>query len=193
MYVINRKLHVMLFLIPGLKTFFKGKSPKSFNSLSIKTLSGKSISLSQFKGKKVLIVNSASKCGLTPQYKNLQKLHDLYAERGLVILTFPCNDFGNQEPDEAKTISQFCEVNFGLSFELMEKLHVKGPEQHPLYHWLCNKEENGVFNSRVLWNFQKYLVDENGFLVDVIPPWKDPLDKGITNWLDSGLRPQDSK
>jgi glutathione peroxidase len=173
----------MLFLIPGIKQFLKGKHPKSLHSLSIKTLSGQRVSMGQFKGKKLLIVNTASRCGFTPQYKALQTLHEKYSDKQLVLLAFPCNDFGDQEPDNEKNITAFCKLHFALSFELMEKLHVKGKEQHPLYLWLCNKEKNGVMNSKVLWNFQKYLVDENGYLVDVIAPWKDPLCKGIVNWL----------
>jgi len=173
----------MLFLIPGIKQLIKGRSPKSLHSLSIKTLGGRPIPLNQFKGKKLLIVNTASKCGLTSQYKALQTLHDQYSSKGLIILCFPCNDFGNQEPGETADIALFCEANFALSFELMEKLHVKGPHQHPLYTWLCNKKQNAVMDSNVLWNFQKYLVDENGYLVDVLSPWKDPLCKTILDWL----------
>ncbi|MCU0361611.1 MAG: glutathione peroxidase [Bacteroidia bacterium] len=175
----------MLFLVPLFKNFLKGKTPNSIHQQTIKTLSGKPISLGDFKGKKLLIVNTASKCGFTPQYKALQTLHDRFSEKGLVILAFPCNDFGNQEPGNEKNISEFCEVNFGLSFPLMEKLHVKGPDQHSLYKWLCTKKRNGVLSSRVVWNFQKYLIDERGFLVDVLAPWKSPLDKAIVKWLSS--------
>ncbi len=175
----------MLFLLAGIKHLIKGKTPKSLHSISIKTLNGDNLSLGKYKGKKILIVNTASQCGFTPQYKSLQKLHDLYSAKGLQILTFPCNDFGNQEPGEKESISKFCELNYGLSFELMEKLHTKGPQQHPLYQWLCNKKKNGVWNSKVLWNFQKYLIDENGHLVNVIAPWKDPFNKEILTWLST--------
>ncbi len=173
----------MLFLLPGIKQLIKGKVPKSLHALSIKTLSGEYISLSNFRGKKLLIVNTASQCGFTPQYHALQKLHERYSSKNLVILAFPCNDFEQQEPEKEEAIAQFCKLNFALSFELMEKLHVKGPEQHPLYTWLCSKEKNGVMNSTVLWNFQKYLVDEQGHLVDVMGPWTNPLSKKMLQWL----------
>lgn len=179
MYVINRILHLMLFLIPGIKALIKGKSPKSLHDLSVKTISGQLIPLAQFKGKKLLIVNTASLCGFTPQYKALQTLHERYSAQNLVVLAFPCNDFGRQEPETEEHIKEFCTTKFALSFELMEKLHVKGPRQHALYTWLCNKKENGVMNSSVLWNFQKYLVDENGHLVDIFAPWVNPLSKRV--------------
>jgi glutathione peroxidase len=175
----------MLFLIPGIKTLLKGKSPKSLHALSVKTISGQLIPLAQFKGKKLLIVNTASKCGLTPQYSGLQWLHEKYSNKNLVVLAFPCNDFAGQEPDKEDVITQFCKANFGLSFELMEKLHVKGPQQHPLYAWLCNKTQNGVMNSSVLWNFQKYLINEQGHLVDVMGPWSKPFSKKMINWLEN--------
>lgn len=169
----------MLFLIPGIKALIKGKSPKSLHDLSVKTISGQLIPLAQFKGKKLLIVNTASLCGFTPQYKALQTLHERYSAQNLVVLAFPCNDFGRQEPETEEHIKEFCTTKFALSFELMEKLHVKGPRQHALYTWLCNKKENGVMNSSVLWNFQKYLVDENGHLVDIFAPWVNPLSKRV--------------
>ncbi len=169
----------MLFLLPGIQSLFKGKVPKSLHSISVNTISGKCVPLHNFKGKKLLIVNTASKCGLTPQYKSLQKLHETFGAKNLVVLAFPCNDFAHQEPEGEEGITQFCQMNFGLTFELMEKLHVKGPEQHPLYTWLCSKEKNGVMNSTVVWNFQKYLVDEEGYLVDIFAPWVNPLSKRV--------------
>lgn len=173
----------MLFLVPGIKRLLKGKTPQSLHKLTIKSISGSLVPLAQFKGKKLLIINTASQCGFTPQYKALQMLHEKYSSKNLVILAFPCNDFGRQEPEKEQVIAQFCKLNFSLSFVLMEKLHVKGSEQHPLYAWLCSKEKNGIQNSFVLWNFQKYLVDENGYLINVVAPWISPLNAKILKWL----------
>ena len=126
---------------------------------------GTTASLSDYKGQVLLIVNTASKCGFTPQYKDLQKLHDEYQD-SLVVIGVPCNQFGKQEPGNSTEIEEFCEVNYGVSFLITEKVDVKGSEQHPLYNWLTKKIENGRKNSSVKWNFQKYLIDENGELID---------------------------
>jgi len=143
----------------------KMSASKSLYDIKIDSLQGKSIDLSSYKGKKVLFVNVASKCGFTPQYKDLQKLHDEYQD-SLVVIGVPCNQFGKQEPGNSTEIEEFCEVNYGVSFLITEKVDVKGSEQHPLYTWLTKKVENGRKNSSVKWNFQKYLIDENGELID---------------------------
>tara|TARA_B100000795_G_C22615819_1_gene366909 strand:+ start:43 stop:579 length:537 start_codon:yes stop_codon:yes gene_type:complete len=140
-------------------------APKSLYNIEIDSLQGKSIDLSSYKGKKILFVNVASKCGFTPQYKDLQKLHNEYQNK-LVVIGVPCNQFGKQEPGESNEIQEFCEVNYGVSFLITEKVDVKGNEQHPLYTWLTKKTENGKKNSSVKWNFQKYLIDEDGELID---------------------------
>jgi len=143
----------------------KMSASKSLYDIKIDSLQGKSIDLLSYKGKKVLFVNVASKCGFTPQYKDLQKLHDEYQD-SLVVIGVPCNQFGKQEPGNSEEIEEFCEVNYGVSFLITEKVDVKGSEQHPLYTWLTKKVENGRKNSSVKWNFQKYLIDENGELID---------------------------
>ena len=143
----------------------KMSASKSLYDIKIDSLQGKSIDLSSYKGKKVLFVNVASKCGFTPQYKDLQKLHDEYQD-SLVVIGVPCNQFGKQEPGNSTEIEEFCEVNYGVSFLITEKVDVKASEQHPLYIWLTKKIENGRKNSSVKWNFQKYLIDENGELID---------------------------
>ena len=143
----------------------KMSASKSLYDIKIDSLQGKSIDLSSYKGKKVLFVNVASKCGFTPQYKDLQKLHDEYQD-SLVVIGVPCNQFGKQEPGNSTEIEEFCEVNYGVSFLITEKVDVKGSKQHPLYNWLTKKIENGRKNSSVKWNFQKYLIDENGELID---------------------------
>lgn len=140
---------------------------KSIYDYSIASLNGKEeINLSDFKGKKILLVNTASECGFTPQYKELQAVHEKYGDE-LVIIGFPCNQFGGQEPGDAEQIASFCEKNFGVTFMLTEKIDVKGANQHPIYAWLTNKSLNGQKNSTVKWNFQKYLIDEQGNLLDV--------------------------
>ena len=154
----------------------------SIYDIAITSLEGKTIDLNDFKGKKILFVNVASKCGFTSQYKNLQKLHDTYGEK-VEIIGIPCNQFGSQEPGSAAEIKEFCTKNYGVSFLMSEKSQVKGANQHPLYKWLTNKSENGIQDSEVSWNFQKYLVDENGKLMQVFKSGVNPLDDSITSLL----------
>ena len=137
----------------------------SFYDLKASTLEGEDFSFESLRGKRVLIVNTASKCGFTPQYAGLEALHEAHAGDNFVILGFPCNDFGRQEPGSAEEIAEFCSRNYGVSFQMMEKVHVKGEDQHPVYTWLTTQELNGVDDHKVGWNFHKFLVDENGDLV----------------------------
>lgn len=150
--------------------------------IQIRSIEDSLIDLSAFKGKKILFVNVASKCGFTNQYKDLQKLNDLYSDN-LVIIGSPCNQFGSQEPGNASEIQSFCEKNYGVTFLITEKIDVKGKNQHPLYGWLTQKEQNGIKNSGVKWNFQKYLVDENGKLIDYYFSTTNPMSSKITKHL----------
>jgi len=152
---------------------------KSIHSLSIKSIDGKKINLIDFKGKKILFVNVASECGFTKQYKDLQALHEKYQDK-LVIIGLPCNQFGGQEPGTANQIQTFCQLNFGVEFLITEKINVKGDEQNPIYTWLTKKELNGKKNSSVKWNFQKYLVDENGEFIDYYYSITNPMSTKIT-------------
>lgn len=154
----------------------------SFYDIQINSLNGQPIDLESFKGKHILIVNVASKCGFTPQYKDLQALYEQYKEQ-LVIIGVPCNQFGGQEPGAAEDINAFCELNYGVTFPLTEKLDVKGKQQHPLYHWLTNKAENGVKSSSVKWNFQKYLIDPEGQLIDYFYSLTKPSSSKISKYL----------
>lgn len=168
-------------------TLFSKQTPtkmnvKSIYEISINALNGSPINLVDFKGKHILFVNVASKCGFTPQYKDLQKLHETYKDK-LQIIGVPCNQFGNQEPGNAETIESFCQVNYGVTFLITEKIDVKGKNQHPLYTWLTQKINNGHIDSSVKWNFQKYLVDTNGNLVDYYLSTTNPLSSKITNHL----------
>lgn len=155
---------------------------QSLYDLSINALDGTPISLSEFKGKKLFFVNVASKCGFTKQYEELQALSAAHPEN-LVVIGSPCNQFGSQEPGDASQIQEFCAVNFGVTFLLTEKLDVKGGKQHPLYKWLTSKDLNGKKNSSVKWNFQKYLVDENGNLIDYYFSITKPMSSKITKHL----------
>lgn len=160
----------------------KPKNLKSFYDIKINSLSGKPIDLADFKDTHILVVNVASKCGFTSQYKDLQALHELYGDR-LTIIGVPCNQFGGQEPGDAGAITSFCEVNYGVSFLLTEKVDVKGKNQHPLFEWLTDKSLNGVKDSKVKWNFQKYLIDGQGNFVDYYYSLTNPSSKKITKHL----------
>ncbi|PID26580.1 MAG: glutathione peroxidase [Candidatus Cloacimonadota bacterium] len=158
----------------------KPKTP--IYDIAVKNIDGKELNLKQFKGKKILFVNVASKCGFTKQYEGLEKLYKKYKDK-LVIIGFPCNQFGGQEPGNAEEIKSFCSINYGVSFPIAEKIDVKGEKQHPVYQWLTQKEKNGVENSSVKWNFQKYLVDENGNYIDFWYSLTKPMSKKITTHL----------
>lgn len=158
---------------------------KTFHDFTVKDIDGNDISLSEFKGKKVLVVNTASKCGLTPQYEDLQKLYTQYGSDNFVIIGFPANNFMNQEPGSNSEIKQFCNSEYSVTFPMMAKISVKGDDIAPLYKWLTEKELNGVMDSKVKWNFQKYMIDENGKLIDVANPKTNPLDDQIVDWIKS--------
>ena len=132
-----------------------------------------------------MVVNTASECGLTPQYSDLQKLYDTYKEEDFVIIGFPANNFGGQEPGSDMQIATFCKENYGVSFPMMSKISVKGDDMHEVYQFLTKKSKNGLQDSDVAWNFQKYLIDENGELVQVIEPKTLPTDPQIVAWIKS--------
>lgn len=182
---------ITLFTLPFLIVFILLNSitlnktmqkPTDLYNINLTSLGGEAIDLKTFKGKKILIVNTASECGFTKQYTALQDLYDTYKEQ-LVIIGVPCNQFGGQEPGTAKDIQSFCKLNYGVTFLMTEKVAVKGENQHPLYAWLTQKELNGVKNSTVKWNFQKYLIDENGQLIDYFYSMTTPNSSKITGYL----------
>ncbi|HPC99307.1 MAG TPA: glutathione peroxidase [Bacteroidales bacterium] len=156
---------------------------QSFYDFKVKTLEGETFDFATLKGKKVMIVNTASKCGYTPQYKELEELWDQYGGKNFVIIGFPANNFANQEPGSAEEIREFCTKNYGVSFPMMEKISVKGSDIHPVYQWLTQKSRNGVMDSDVKWNFQKYLIDENGNLAEVLPSKEKPNSDKVISWL----------
>ena len=157
-------------------------SAPSIYDIAIDTIDGKAIDFSSFKGKKILFVNVASKCGFTKQYKDLQKLSDTYKDT-LVVVGVPCNQFGKQEPGDAAEIQSFCQVNYGVTFLVTEKVDVKGANQHPLYTFLTCEILNGKRDSTVKWNFQKYIVSDKGTLIDHYYSITSPLSKKITKHL----------
>ncbi len=186
---------IMKAIYPALMLFTKKKTgmttatgkpepPVSFYSLSVPSNAQQAYDFEQLKGKKVLLVNTASDCGYTPQYSELQKLYDQYKDR-LVVIGFPANDFKEQEKGNDEQIAEFCKVNYGVSFPLMKKSSVvKGPEQNPAFQWLTDSAKNGWNNKAPEWNFSKYLVDENGVLLAYYAPSVSPLDSELKAALD---------
>ncbi len=155
---------------------------KSIYDFKIESLDGAPINFADFKGKKILIVNTASECGYTPQYKELQALYEKYQDK-LVIVGFPANNFGGQEPGSATEIKAFCEKNYGVKFPMAAKVSVKGDDMAPIYKWLTSKSANGVLDAEIGWNFNKFLVDENGHMVAHLPSKVKPMDEAIVSKL----------
>jgi glutathione peroxidase len=154
----------------------------SFYDLNATTIDGDAFDFSQLKGKRVLIVNTASKCGYTPQYEGLQELHDTYGKENFIILGFPSNDFGFQEPGSEEKIADFCEKNYGVTFQMMSKVKTSARSGHAVYQWLCNASQNGVSDANVSWNFNKFLIDENGHWIAHHPSRTSPKSTEITSF-----------
>ena len=159
-----------------------GIKNKTIYDFKVEALDGSVIDFAGFKGKKILIVNTASKCGFTPQYEGLQKLYEQYKDR-LVIIGFPANNFFSQEPGSNETIGEFCKKNYGVSFPMAAKISVKGKSIAPIYEWLCNKEENGVMDAKITWNFNKFLLDEKGTIIAKYNSKVKPMSEEITSKL----------
>ncbi len=152
---------------------------------TVKDLAGKEFNFAKLKGKKIMIVNTASKCGLTPQYKDLELLYEKYKSKNFVIVGFPANNFGGQEPGTDKEIGEFCAKNYGVTFPMMSKISVKGKDMDKVYQFLTQKNKNGLQDSEVEWNFQKYLINEDGTLAKVLSPKVLPMDDVIVKWLNN--------
>jgi glutathione peroxidase len=155
---------------------------QSIHSFTVKSIDGKNLNLASFKGKKILIVNTASKCGYTPQYEGLEKVYEQYKDK-LVILGFPCNQFGGQEPGTNEEIVDFCKKNYGVSFPLADKIDVKGSNIAPIYQWLTTKSKNGILDASISWNFNKFLIDENGKMIAYFPSNVKPDSDAILSYL----------
>ena len=151
----------------------------------VNDLYGSEFDFATLEGKKIMVVNTASECGLTPQYADLQKLYDQYKDQDFVIVGFPANNFGGQEPGSDQQIASFCKENYGVTFPMMSKISVKGEDKHQVYRFLTDKSKNGLQDSEVAWNFQKYLIDEKGELAMVIEPKTLPTDPSIVKWIES--------
>jgi glutathione peroxidase len=163
---------------------FISSDSTSIYQFKVKDINGKTFDFATLKGKKIMVVNTASKCGLTPQYEQLEALYTKYKAKNFVIVGFPANDFMSQEPGTDQEIQQFCKLNYGVSFPMMSKISVKGKEMAPIYQFLTQKAKNGKEDSKVEWNFQKYLIDENGHLAKVISPRVLPDDPSIIAWIE---------
>jgi glutathione peroxidase len=155
----------------------------SFYDIKVNDINGQAYDFSQLKGKKVLLVNTASECGFTPQYADLEKLYKQYGGDSFVVIAVPSNDFGGQEPGSASDIKTFCSVKYGIEFPIMEKMVTKGSNQSPLYQWLTSKAKNGVKDSTVMWNFHKFFIDENGKLITDFSSSVSPLDARIVDLI----------
>ena len=176
-------------LILIINTFFSMaqtqiSSTPSIYQFKVESLEGETFDFSLLVGKKIMIVNTASKCGLTPQYKALQALYEQYNKNNFVIVGFPANNFLSQEPGSNEEIALFCKKNYGVTFPMMAKISVKGNDMHPIYQFLTQAEKNGKLDSKVTWNFQKYLIDEQGQLAKVISPRTSPDDPEIIAWIE---------
>lgn len=157
---------------------------QSIYQFTVKDISGNDFKLKSLKGKKVMIVNVASKCGLTPQYTQLQEVYEKYKDKNFVIIGFPANNFLSQEPGTNDEIAGFCKKNYGVTFPMMSKISVKGDDQHDLYKFLTSEAKNAFADSKVKWNFQKYLIDENGYVCGVVKPKTKPDAEEVINWIE---------
>jgi len=187
---------LMLVFISACQHTHKNKTEQTTNTkiamkkenlyqFKMKDIYGHDFDFAQLKGKKVMIVNTASECGFTPQYKGLEKIYNLYKDDNFVIVGFPANNFGQQEPGTDKEIASFCKQNYGVSFPMMTKTSVKGKDMNPIYKFLTQKSKNGFHDSEVAWNFQKYLINEKGEVVNMYLSKTLPTDKAIINWIQS--------
>ena len=163
----------------------KQMKKENIYQFKVKDLYGNDFDFASLKGKKIMVVNTASECGNTPQYKNLQELYETFGNDNFTIVGFPANNFGGQEPGSNDQIAAFCKQNYGVTFPMMSKISVKGDDMHDLYQFLTEKERNGFQDSEVDWNFQKYLIDENGEVVRVVSPKTLPIDESIIDWIKS--------
>lgn len=169
-------------------TMANSQCTKSFYDFKTTTIDGQPFDLSTLKGKKVLVVNTASKCGNTPQYEQLQQLYQKYGGDKFTIIGFPANNFLSQEPGTNAQIKEFCTKNYDVTFPMMSKISVKGKDQDPIYQWLTSKEENGVMDAPVKWNFQKFMIDESGNLVGMVAPGTSPMTEKIVNWIEGASK-----
>ena len=178
-------LTLLIFMIATLSAESQNEQDTTIYQFKVESLEGEEFDFNNLKGKKIMVVNTASKCGLTPQYKKLQALYEKYKNDNFIIVGFPANNFLFQEPGTDEEIAVFCEKNYGVTFPMMSKISVKGSSMHPLYAFLTQKIKNGILNSSVSWNFQKYLINTNGELAKVISPRTQPDDPSVISWIEN--------
>jgi glutathione peroxidase len=174
--------YLLSFALFAVLSAFRFAGEPSIHSFKVKSIEGGTIDFSKFKGKKILVVNTASKCGYTPQYEALEKVYEQYKDK-LVIVGFPANNFGGQEPGSDGEIQEFCKARFGVKFPLASKISVKGDDVAPIYQWLTSKEKNGVLDATIAWNFNKFLLDENGKMIAYFPSKVKPDDEEILKYV----------
>ncbi len=167
-----------------MSTLVKHRSTSTIHDFEVEDINGNGFSFNQLRGKKVMIVNTASRCGLTSQYAILEDIYTRYKDSNFTIIGFPSNNFLMQEPGSNEKIAAFCQKNYGVSFPMMAKISVRGRKQHPLYKYLTSKNLNGVLNSRMKWNFQKFLINEDGILDKVISPRVKPNHRSVIDWIE---------
>ncbi len=175
-----KNLTLFILLIFAVSSFAQHKTLYDFKA---KTIEGEEYDFSGLKGRKVMIVNIATECSLAPQLNKLQELYEEYGGDDFEIIAFPCNDFGKQEPGTNAEVLEKCESKYKISFQLMEKIKIKGDSIHPIYNWLTQSSENGVLDAKVTWNYQKFLVDKNGQVVESVAPIVGPKNNRILEWL----------
>lgn len=157
----------------------------TIHQFTVEDIEGNPFDFSALEGKKIIIVNVASYCGLTPQYRDLQALYEKYKDKNLVVIGFPANNFLSQEPRSNESIQTFCSAKYGVTFPMMAKISVKGDKQHPIYRWLTSENQNGVENSKVGWNFQKYLINADGTYHAMVDPRASVLDEEVIQWIEN--------
>ena len=162
---------------------FSKESDKIYQ-IKVKKINGEEVPLSDYRGKTLVIVNTASKCGFTPQYEDLENLYKTYKDKGIVVLGFPANNFMGQEPGSNEEIAKFCSLNYDVTFPMMAKISVKGKDMAPLYQWLTEKKQNGKESAPIQWNFQKFMIDENGHWAGVVSPKESPFSEKIITWIE---------
>ncbi len=182
----HTKMKTVLFLFTFISVAMmsNAQGKKTFYDFKATSIDGQPFDLSTLKGKKVLVVNVASRCGYTPQYAQLEELYKKYIEKNFVIIGFPANNFMSQEPGTNAEIKEFCTSKYQVTFPMMAKISVKGNDIDPLYSWLTSKDQNGVLDAPVKWNFQKFMIDEQGQVVDFAAPGEKPFDDKIINWIE---------
>lgn len=173
--------NLFVLALAAISASFTSSDMKTLHEFKTQTLDGKEFNFADLKGKKVLIVNTASECGYTPQYVDLEGLYQMYKSKNFIVIGFPCNDFGGQEPGTNSDIKAFCSKNYGVTFPMMDKISIKSS---PIYQWLTSKKENGVLDATVKWNFNKFLINEKGQVVKYLPSSVEPTDEQITNWIE---------